>query len=58
VGIWRDKFRRCLTVEVRDPTGEIMGKAQEIKYADQLVVVRRGECVFEVKVAKNNILRV
>ncbi len=33
-----------------------MGEAQEVKYADQLAVVRKGEVIFEVKVAKDNIL--
>ncbi len=58
MAIWGDEFRRCLTVEVRNQTGEILGKAQNDKYADQLVVVRGGEGTFEVKAAKNNILLV
>ena len=53
-----DEFQRCLTIEVGDKVSEVPGKAQEVKYADQLAVVRRGEGTFEVKVAKDNILLV
>jgi len=58
MAIWRDEFRRCLTLEVRDQSGEIMGKAKELKYADQVAVVRILEGAFEVKKAKDNILLV
>jgi len=52
VTIWCIEFRRCLTVEIRDESSEVLGKTQEFEYADQLVVVRRGEGIFEVKVAE------
>ncbi len=50
------EFHRCLIVEVRDKASKAMGEAQEVKYADQLAVVRREEGTFEVKVGEDNIL--
>ena len=35
-----------------------MGKSQEVKYADQLAVFRRGEGTFEVEVTADNVLHV
>ena len=35
-----------------------MGKSQEVKYAEQLAMLRRGEGNLEVKVSKDNILLV
>ena len=36
--------------------GEVLGKIQEVKYADQLYMIRREEGTLEVKIAKDNIL--
>ena len=35
-----------------------MGNAQEVQYANRLVMVRRGEGTLKVKLAKDNILLV
>ena len=43
-----NEFCRCLTIEVRDEAGEVLGNAPEFKYPDQLAVVHRGERPFEV----------
>ena len=51
-----DEFRRCLTIEIRDEAGEVLGKAQEFENSDQLAVVRRGKGTFEVKVSEDNVL--
>ncbi len=53
-----DEFRRCLTIEVGDKASEVWGKTKEFEYSDQLAVVRRGGCPFEVKVAEDNLLLV
>ena len=51
-----EEFRRCLPVEIGDHAGEVMGRAQEFKHFDQLKVVRRGKCAFEVAIAKDGVL--
>ena len=54
----RDEFRSCLIVEARNQASKVMGEAQEVKYSDQLALVRIGEGNFEVKEAEDNILLV
>ena len=56
MAIWCDEFRGCFIVQVRNLAGEVLGKVHEVKYADQLAMVCRGEGALEVKVAKDNIL--
>ena len=35
-----------------------MGKAHDLKNSDQMAMVRRGECPFEVKITEDNALPV
>jgi hypothetical protein len=58
VAIRCDELRSCVTVKIRDKTDEVLGKTQEVEYADQLAVVRRGIGTFESKTSEDDDLNV
>jgi len=56
--MWNDELRGGLAIEIRDEASEVLEKTQEFEYSNQFLVVRRGKCSFEVKVAEYNVILV